>query len=185
MAIGIILGGGILDEGILPRDVQKRVLKASELFQKKVIRKIIVTGGSTNPKLPKITEAALMAKMLVQYGVKKECIFLEKKAKDTIGNAVFSKDIVMKKKLSKNIFIITSNYHLRRALSIFRHVYGSSFIITGKASYTPLLHHLRMILREWEEKEIEALLLDTIPPGNHKKTLKFIYAHMPKYVEMQ
>jgi len=44
MTIGIVLGGGITDEGTLPRDVQTRVLKAHELLQKKVIRKIILSG---------------------------------------------------------------------------------------------------------------------------------------------
>lgn len=57
MTIGIVLGGGITDEGTPPRDVQKRVLKAVVLFQKNVIAKIIVTGGATNPRCPKITEA--------------------------------------------------------------------------------------------------------------------------------
>ena len=46
MTISIVLGGGITDEGTLPRDVQKRVLKAHELLQKKVIRKIVLCGKS-------------------------------------------------------------------------------------------------------------------------------------------
>lgn len=184
MAIGIVLGGGVTDEGTLPHDVQKRILKATALFQKKMITKIIVTGGATNSPCRKITEAQLMARLLFQHGVQKNKIFLEKKAKDTIGNAVFSKDIVIKKKLGKTIVVITSNYHMRRALSIFCHVFGDSFTITGKASYAHLFHRFRMMLREWEEKEIEALLLDTVPKGDHKKVLKFMYAYVPKYKRM-
>lgn len=125
-----------------------------------------------------------MAELLFQHGIQKNKILLEKKAKDTIGNAVFSKDIVVKKKLGKDIIVITSNYHMRRALSIFCHVFGDSFIVTGKASYAHFFHRFRMMLREWEEKEIEALLLDTIPAGDHKKALKFMYAHVPKYEGM-
>ena len=185
MTIGIVLGGGITNQGILPFDVQKRVLKTVQLLEKKIIDIIIVTGGSTNPHLHKSTEAQLMVNMLLQNRVKKNNIILEEKAKDTIGNAIFSKDIILRKKLGKDIVIITSNYHLRRALSIFQHVFGASFSITGKSSYAQFFHRFRMMLREWEEKELEALLLDTIPTGDHKKALKFMYAHVPKYVEMR
>lgn len=185
MAIGIILGGGITDEGTLPRDVQKRLLKAVALFQKNIITKIIVTGGATNPHCRKITEAALMMKLLVSHSIKRNKIFLEKKAKDTIGNAVFSKEIMVKKKLCKNIVVVTSSYHLRRALSVFKHVFGNDYTITGKASYTHLLHRFRMMLREWEEKEIETVLLDTVPQGDHKKALKFVYTHVKRYAKMR
>ncbi|MBI5002112.1 YdcF family protein [Candidatus Woesearchaeota archaeon] len=180
MTIGIVLGGGITDEGTLPRDVQKRVLKAQELLQKKVIRKIILCGGSTNKKFSKLTEALLMATLLLEKGVKKNVLLLEEKSKDTIGNAVFAKDIVLKKKLSSDVVVITSNYHLRRALSIFRHVFGSGYIVTGKASHGYFLHRFRVILREWEEKQLETLLLETIPMGDHKKALKFVYKHVGK-----
>jgi uncharacterized SAM-binding protein YcdF (DUF218 family) len=181
MTLGIVLGGGITDEGTLPRDVEKRVLKAIALFQKKIIGKIMVTGGATNPRCCKITEAVLMQKLLISHDIPKNRIFLEKKAKDTIGNAVFSKDIILKKRLGKNIVVITSGYHLRRALSIFRHVFGTDYMIIGKATYTHLLHRFRMMLREWEEKEVEALLIDAIPSGDHKKALTFMYAHLLKY----
>ncbi len=180
MTISIVLGGGITDEGTLPRDVQKRVLKAHELLHKKSIRKIILCGGSTNKKFPKLTEALLMATFLLEKGVKKSALLLDEKSKDTIENAVFAKDIVLKKKLGTDLVVITSNYHLRRALSIFRHVFGSGYIITGKASHGYFLHRFRVILREWEEKQIETLLLETIPMGNHKKALKFVYTHMKK-----
>ncbi len=181
MTIGIVLGGGITDEGTLPRDVQRRVLKAHELFQKKIIRKIILCGGSTNPKFQKLSEALLMATLLLEKGVKKSSLLLEEKSKDTIGNAVFAKDVVLKKKLGTDVVVITSNYHLRRALSIFRHIFGNGYIITGKASHGYFLHRFRIILREWEERQLETLLLETIPMGDHKKALKFMYKHVGKH----
>lgn len=180
MVIGIVLGGGVMNDGTLPHDVEKRVLKAAQLFQKKSITQIIVTGNSTNPRVQK-TEAELMAHLLVQQGINRNKIILEKKAKDTIGNAVFSKELVIKKNLWKEIILVTSNYHMRRALSIFHHIFGREYKIIGKASYTHLLHRFRMMLREWEEKEIEVLLLDTIPAGDHKKALTFMYTHILKY----
>ena len=121
-----------------------------------------------------------MATLLLEKGVRKSSLLLEEKSKDTIGNAVFSKDIVLKKKLGTDVVVITSNYHLRRALSIFRHVFGSGFIVTGKASHGYFLHRFRVILREWEEKQLETLLLETIPMGDHKKALKFVYKHVRK-----
>ncbi len=177
-AIGILLGGGITSKGTVPHDIHTRIHKACELFSQRRIDEILITGGATNKEVS-CTEAKVMAKLLKEkVGMH---IILEEKAKDTIGNAIYSKEIIIKKKLPKNIIIITSDYHMPRALRIFQHIFGSEYIIIGAPSHPHFLHKLMMMFREWEEKEVETLLLTTIPKGDHKKAEKFMLETIEKY----
>lgn len=180
-AIGILLGGGITDEGLLPYDVQTRADKAIELLKGKYLKKLIITGGCSNPKFQKKTEAKLIKSYLIKKSIKKSAIILEEQARDTIGNAVYAKEIILKKKLPKNIVIITSNYHIKRALRLFEHVFGDRYIFFGVSSKPTLAHRMQMMLREWEMKEIETVLLSTIARGEHNKAKKFMCEFVPRY----
>ena len=77
---------------------------------------VIVTGGTV---LSTGSEAGAIKKYLVNLGVPQEKIFVEENARDTWENAVFSKKICDGKGYKKAA-IITSAYHMRRAVWSFK-----------------------------------------------------------------
>jgi uncharacterized SAM-binding protein YcdF (DUF218 family) len=76
--------------------------------------KVIVTGGQGPGE--NISEAESLRRLLLENKIDKERIFLEDKSKNTMENFIFSDDLY---NLSdKKIIIVTSDYHIFRALSI-------------------------------------------------------------------
>jgi len=76
--------------------------------------KVIVSGGQGSGE--NISEAEALRRLLLETKIDKERIFLEDKSKNTMENFIFSNELY---NLSdKNILIVTSDYHMFRALSI-------------------------------------------------------------------
>ncbi len=113
----VILGYALAENGTMQDTLYKRLEKGLELHKIYPNSKIIVSGA-----VPKegYTEAGLMKEWLVKKGVSAQNIFVEDRAKDTIGNAFFSIDIIKaQKNKPKYGTIISSASHMRRALNIF------------------------------------------------------------------
>ncbi len=76
--------------------------------------KVVLSGGQGPGE--NIPEAESLRRLLLENKIDKERIFLEDKSKNTMENFVFSDDLY---NLSgKKIIIVTSDYHMFRALSI-------------------------------------------------------------------
>lgn len=99
--------------------------RCADLYHKEVAPKIIVTGGY---KQNGITEAEAMKKILLSLDVPEYNIILEISSHRTHGNALYTLPIV--KKLGwKHIVLVCQHIHSRRALMIFRKIYGKSYEI--------------------------------------------------------
>jgi uncharacterized SAM-binding protein YcdF (DUF218 family) len=170
MKLGIVLGGGITKRGKIPLNAKTRIRKALKLLKNNTIQKLILSGKAAYEN-PKKTEAKLFQEYLLKKGINKNRLILEEKSTDTITNALYSKKIVIKNKLSKEIILITSDYHMERSLMIFRHVFGEKYQITGKPSITLRLHR-KLKFIEWEKKEFIKALFLPIHLGDHKKIEK-------------
>ena len=87
--------------------------------------KVILTGGQGPGE--NIPEAEALKRLLLENKIDKERIFLEDKSKSTMENFYFANELY---NLSdKNVIIVTSDYHIFRALSIakklkYTNVYG-------------------------------------------------------------
>ena len=76
--------------------------------------KVVLTGGQGPGE--NIPEAESLKRLLLENKIDKERIFLEDKSKNTMENFIFSDELY---NLSdKKIIIVTSDYHIFRALSI-------------------------------------------------------------------
>ena len=96
---------------------QEPVAKAAELYQKRLVPKVIVSQGA-NPSTG-VVEGDLMAEELAKLGVPSNDILIENKAKNTLDNVLFSKEIIDKKIGLQNIHTLVAvvrNFHARRAL---------------------------------------------------------------------
>ncbi len=76
--------------------------------------KIIVSGGVQKSG---VTESYLMKKWLIDKGISADRIIVEDKSKDTVDNALNSVEI-LKTNGAKNILLITSASHIRRAKTV-------------------------------------------------------------------
>ena len=112
-------------DGSISPELKSRVGKGVELYQRGFGEKIIFTGGCVFSNIP---EAAIMKSLAGM--IPKSDMLLELHAKSTVENALFSKRILIQKGLH-SIILVTSPYHLKRALRIFDGVFGKSFELTG------------------------------------------------------
>jgi len=130
MAI-VILGGGITKNGKLPKEVKKRVEKAYQIFKKNPQSNILACGKYSflypQKKLPQKTEAEAIKEYLLELGVPEKKIYLEKKSKDTIGNAYYAKKLYFIPQKDREIWVVSSDFHLERVKFVFEKIFGSKY----------------------------------------------------------
>jgi len=124
----IILGGGV-DGTSNPVLYTKERLEAFIRLDRRTTRKpIIVSGGhSVFIKKPRYAEAEVMKKYLISHGIPTSHIHLEKKSRDSITNAYYSKRIAKKHPRWANILIVTTDGHVARCRWIFNKVFGDKY----------------------------------------------------------
>ena len=109
----IVLGCQVVGEyASLP--LLSRGYTAVRYLEKNPETKVIVTGGQGPGE--NISEAEALRRLLLERKIDKERIFLEDKSKNTMENFKFS--IELNNLSDKNIVVVTSDYHMFRALSI-------------------------------------------------------------------
>ena len=121
----ILLGGGIVDRvpdfsgfGTPTDSMLARIVTAVRV-QKKLGIPIIVSGGKIYNNLN--SEAQIAKRFMVDLGIAKDQIIIEENARDTYENAKYVKEICLRKNFQKPI-LITSAFHMRRALFSFKKV---------------------------------------------------------------
>ncbi|WP_210367029.1 YdcF family protein [Bacillus sp. REN3] len=111
----VILGYALADDGTMRAPLIERLKVGLAAANKYPNSKIIVTGGV--PKQGN-TEAKLMKEWLMSNGIAEGRILTEDKSTDTVENALFTTAILEKEGL-KDVTLVTSASHMRRALTIF------------------------------------------------------------------
>jgi hypothetical protein len=123
-----IPGGGLLSDGSIPPWTKSRLDKACSL-QSQTQWLGILSGGTVHkpPPLTKdgypIFESRAAGSYLISNGVDPKKILMEISSYDTIGNAYFSRMLFVDPMQMEKLLIITSDFHLLRAQSIFNWVY--------------------------------------------------------------
>lgn len=112
VTLGYALGKG----GVMEKPLIGRLEQTLKLAQMNPEVPIIVTGGVQQGG---VTEGYVMKKWLVEKGISPDRIYIEDQAKDTVGNALYSVKI-MKELGAKNLTLISSATHMRRAIAVFK-----------------------------------------------------------------
>ena len=121
----IVVLGGTLAAGVPPRhgpelvDSSDRILHAARLFRAGKAALVVPSGGRLPWSDAEETEAAEIAKLLVEWGVPREAILEEGKARTTSENAVETRELLRARGV-KRVLLVTSSLHMRRALASFR-----------------------------------------------------------------
>lgn len=108
----VVLGCQI--NGETPSRMLKRRLDAAyEYLSEHKDENVIVSGGQGSDEVT--SEADVMRKYLLNKGMDESRIFMEDKSTSTEENIRFSKEIIEKEGLCKDITIVTDGYHQLRA----------------------------------------------------------------------
>jgi len=133
----VVLGGGVHDKspdlgstGSPMGDTLQRLVYAFRLYRIQPLPIIVSSGKSFKCQA---AEAPIMKRYLVQMGIHGKDIYMDTTSRNTYENAVAVKRICKKIKCRK-IILITSAYHMKRAVFSFRHV-GLTNIIPAPSDY--------------------------------------------------
>ena len=113
----IIHGAGLLRGKEVSKLLADRIDKAIEVYHKDPTAPILIPSGGQGHD-EDISEAEAMAKYLVEHGIPEDHIILEDQSKTTRENLRFSQKIIRQRGGDPYVALVTSNYHVYRALSL-------------------------------------------------------------------
>jgi uncharacterized SAM-binding protein YcdF (DUF218 family) len=132
-----------------------RFIQGVKLFNIKQTGHILISGGNGTLTPGEFREAAWVRTQLKAFNVPDSCMLIEKESKNTSENARFSKVLLNKAGLKPPYLLVTSAFHMRRSLMIYKkagmHVvaYPSNFLIgDGRVTFDKFLPSAE-ILSHW------------------------------------
>ncbi len=167
--IGILLTGGLNNAGVkYPGNLNldfsgDRLWQTLFLYKEGKIDYIIISGGDISIlSKKKLTEIDLAYQFLLKNGVPAEQIILEKEARNTHENAIFTSRIIKENFQKPSAVLITSAFHMNRAMACFKKsnitptAFPSSFIgytnnsdIIDFIPNSGMLGVSELIIKEW------------------------------------
>jgi uncharacterized SAM-binding protein YcdF (DUF218 family) len=155
----IIHGAGLLHGDQLTKLLRDRLDKAIEVYRKDPTPpKMIPSGGRGADET--VSEAEAMKRYLLEQGIPESDIILEDASKTTFENLRFSKQILDGIEGRHYTALVTSNYHVYRALRYCRRI---GLKCTGIGSHVAFYYWPSALIREFiaihSEKKHAALFL--------------------------
>ncbi|MCS6899447.1 MAG: YdcF family protein [Myxococcales bacterium] len=123
----VILGGMLEDRTMRTygkayyNDNIDRLIAARELLATGKARRALLSGGDEDPRPDSVDEALVLRDQLIAWGIEPERLFVETRSRNTRENAVESAAI-LRREGWKKILLVTSAFHMPRALGCFRAV---------------------------------------------------------------
>lgn len=112
---GVILGAAVWG-GKRPSPVlRERINKGFEIYDKKIVPRLILTGGGSPGEL---TEAEVARNELLKYKVNENNLIVENESNSTVEQIHFVRDGFYFKYNWNNIIIISDNFHLFRSAEL-------------------------------------------------------------------
>ncbi len=97
-----------------------RIFQALRLYERGKVDKIMICGDSGSLRDDGLDEAEQVKTYLLEIGVPEQDIIIENKSKNTHENAEFAADILKSGDYGDRFLLVTSGYHMRRALACFK-----------------------------------------------------------------
>lgn len=96
-----------------------RIMHAVQLYKLGKVNRLLLSGGSGLLETDSISEAERMKRVMVLSGVPASAIILEGESRNTYENAQFSKQLLEEQKQEGPYLLVTSAFHLPRAIGCF------------------------------------------------------------------
>lgn len=140
----VVLGSGLKNGDQLSKEGKKRSDKAIEYSKKYPHLKIFLTGGQgINENIP---ESTAFKNYFIQNGIDEDRILYEDKSASTDENIKFMLETLETKNIKvEKILLVTSDFHMPRAVIITKHYGITPFPLSSK---TRLVTFLPNIMRE-------------------------------------
>lgn len=188
----VVLGSLVFPDGSLLDMVKYRVEHGVELFEQDITPYLIFSGHSFFglPYTPLKTEAEAMRDYAVSLGVPDEAILLEEKARNTMGNAYFTKKNVLEPRGWKNIAVVTSDFHVPKTQYLFQKILGPEYTVdVRRVAENGLPESILEKVIHHEEKNFAMMktLLGLVPDGSDLffkivlKAINFFGRFIPSY----
>ena len=122
--VGIVLGGGMVTidtdyNRMTFRNNTDRIFQAIGLYKTGGIKKMLISSGSGSLLFRNMREAPLLKRCLLTAGIPDSVVIIDSLSDNTHQNAVNSAEILHKEFPSGKFLLITSSYHMRRAIGCF------------------------------------------------------------------
>ena len=141
----IIHGAGLLEGGRMSKLLSQRLDKAIEVYRKDPTPPILIpSGGKGSDEI--ISEAEAMERYLIEKGIPADMIIKEDQSATTFENLVNSKAIIDAREGAKYTVLVTSNYHVYRALRYCRRI---GLKATGVGSNVAFYYWPSALIREY------------------------------------
>jgi len=130
--IAVVLGSGLAADGSAHPVTEMRARGAAQLLREKPVK--LICSGSRPPDddgTHGSTEAQVMADIVISEGIESSRIMLEDQSFDSFGNAIFAARRYLSKQPAGTLYVVTSEFHMPRALYIFSQVLGAQWEVTA------------------------------------------------------
>lgn len=122
---GIVLTGVTatnkeLNDRVFVTSSPDRVNHSVLLYQKGIIRKILISGGSGKLLEPEYSEARQLRSLYILMGVDSTDLLVEGESRNTYESAVAVKKMLTGITAPQDCLLITSGYHMPRSIACFR-----------------------------------------------------------------
>jgi uncharacterized SAM-binding protein YcdF (DUF218 family) len=121
----VVLLGGVGDERVEMEmgqlgfnDNVERLIATHRVLADGHARYAILSGAASSPSMADHSEARMLARQLVMWGISPQRLILEEQARNTHENATYSKEVAIQHGFAK-VLIITSAFHMPRAEECF------------------------------------------------------------------
>jgi uncharacterized SAM-binding protein YcdF (DUF218 family) len=178
--IAVVLGGGLRPDGSPTPSTTLRSDAAVELATRREIP-LILSGSHGDGPPPERTEAQVMADRIIAAGIDPSRIFLEDRSRDTLSNAAFVAQRYLSKIGPRPLVIVTSPFHLARALATFALVLGRSWPLEGYPS-APGPHEDEHAATEERYLASTRTRLEGLTPGDVPRIVERVRATFPANV---
>ncbi len=141
----IIHGAGLLQGDRVSKLLRDRLDKAVEVYRSDPSPTVLIPSGGQGPD-ETISEAEAMERYLLSKGIPEKDIIREDRSTSTMENLRFSKEIIDSREGRKYTALVTSNYHVYRALRYCRKI---GLKCTGIGSHVAFYYWPSALIREY------------------------------------
>jgi len=180
-SVAVVLGSGLKADGTATEVTALRAKTAAALVKSQPMR--LIASGSRAPSDTSghgKTEAAVMAEIIKAEGVSED-VLLEDQSFDTFGNAIFTVSRYLQHMEPGTLFVVTSPFHMERAVYIFEQVLGPKWKVVA--------HEAPEWSRENRQSGAPAAMVrareffEDINPGDLSACMEKLLKRIPAYKE--
>lgn len=179
----IVPGRGVYPDGSLYKDPMSRVTKAIELYNDKVAKRIIMSGGYSFhfENYNEVNESKSMKNYAVKLGIDPKNILIEDKSTHTLANAYFCKKTFCQPNDWKDIVVVASSDHMPRVKYVFSKVFGPDYNLTYQKSRRVIsrIKYLRELLHEIASMRLTRKWLNSIADGDDEAIRNIVLKKRP------